>query len=205
MKSVNCNIIRDLLPSYGTELLSKDSNDLIEEHIKTCSDCRKIMSNINGDKNSEKIYNQNEDIAYLKGYRKKKIFSISMAVIITILVIFDMFLFGSQILLKHNFYMNVKNIKICYMGEDESKDTKVLLYEMRSDDPFVQPFCFDYDIDENTDSKIIYMKLVGKFTGSAGRSFCRVEIDERTECVYLIDGRDNKIKIWGKEKGVLTN
>ena len=50
MKSVNCNIIRDLLPSYGTELLSKDSNDLIEEHLKTCSDCRKIMSNINGDK-----------------------------------------------------------------------------------------------------------------------------------------------------------
>ncbi len=207
MKSVNCNIIRDLLPSYGTELLSKDSNNLIEEHVKICSECRKVMRNMNGEENSEKVYNQDEDIAYLKGYRKKKILSIIMAIIITTLVILNMFLFGIKILLNHNFYMNIKDVKICYIGEDEKKDNKVLLYEMTSNATFLQPFCCDYDIDRDTDNKIIYMKVTGVFTGirtGNARSFCRVEINDDTECVYLIDDKDNKLKIWDKNQGVLT-
>lgn len=40
MKEINCNIIRDLLPSYVDCICSEDSRRLIEEHISGCEQCR---------------------------------------------------------------------------------------------------------------------------------------------------------------------
>lgn len=206
MKSVDCNIIKDLLPSYIDKLLSKESNDLVEKHMQTCKECRKVLMDMSKENDIEKIFNQNEEIDYLNGYRKKKIFSIIIAVIITILVIFDVFLIGSKFLLNHNFYMNVKDVEISYMGMDELNGNKTLFYEMTSDVTFLQPFCWDYDVVKDTENKAVYMKVVGIFKSSENksRSFCEAEIDDDTECVYLIDSKGNKIKIWDKEQGILT-
>ncbi len=205
MKSVDCNIIRDLLPSYGAELLSKESNNLIEEHMKICSECREVMRNMSVEKN--KVYNQDEKIDYLKGYKKKKIFAISLAIILTILVIFNMFLIGTKILLNHKFYMNVEDVKLCYKGEGEFKGNKTLIYIMNSDSKFLIPFCFEEDVVKDTENGIVYMKLVGSFNtdGHSVTSFCVPEIDDDTECIYLIDDKNNKIKIWDKEQGALTD
>lgn len=206
MKSVDCNIIKDLLPSYIDKLLSKESNDLVEKHMQICKECRKVLMDMSKENDIEKIFNQNEEIDYLNGYRKKKIFSIIIAVIITILVIFDVFLIGSKFLLNHNFYMNVKDVEISYMGMDELNGNKTLFYEMTSDVTFLQPFCWDYDVVKDTENKAVYMKVVGIFKSSENksRSFCEAEIDDDTECVYLIDSKGNKIKIWDKEQGILT-
>ena len=62
---------------------------------------------------------------------------------------------------------------------------------------------------KDTENGIVYMKLTGHFNsdwynGHSGTSFCIPQIDDDTECVYLIDGKDNKIKIWDKEQGILT-
>lgn len=40
MKGINCNIIRDLLPSYVDNVCSEDSRYLVEEHINSCAQCR---------------------------------------------------------------------------------------------------------------------------------------------------------------------
>lgn len=37
-----CNIVKDLLPLYKEDLLSKDSVEFVESHIKDCEECRKI-------------------------------------------------------------------------------------------------------------------------------------------------------------------
>lgn len=208
MKSVDCNVIRDLLPSYGAELLSKESNNLIEEHMKICSECREVMRNMGIETN--KVYNQDESIDYLKGYRKKKIFSIIIAVIITILVIFDTFCIGSKFLLNHKFYMNIEDVKLCYRGEGEFRGNKILDYIMNSNSKFLVPFCYPEDVVKDTENGIVYMKLVGSFNsdwykGNSTTCFCWPEIDDDTKSVYLIDGKDNKIKIWDKEQGALTD
>lgn len=38
---ITCNVIEDLLPLYVEGLTSDDTNFLIEEHLKTCTDCKK--------------------------------------------------------------------------------------------------------------------------------------------------------------------
>ena len=37
----SCNIIEDLLPLYVDDMVSEDSRQLIEGHLKTCPACRK--------------------------------------------------------------------------------------------------------------------------------------------------------------------
>ncbi|HEY5583986.1 MAG TPA: zf-HC2 domain-containing protein [Ruminiclostridium sp.] len=41
--NVKCNVIRDLLPLYTDELLSDDSKELIEKHIKDCDECSNTL------------------------------------------------------------------------------------------------------------------------------------------------------------------
>ncbi len=40
---ITCNVIEDLLPLYVEGLTSDDTNFLIEEHLKTCTDCKKTI------------------------------------------------------------------------------------------------------------------------------------------------------------------
>ena len=37
---MNCDIVRDLLPLYQEGMLSPDSVEFVEGHLKTCPDCR---------------------------------------------------------------------------------------------------------------------------------------------------------------------
>lgn len=46
--NITCNIIRDLLPLYAENMLSEDSGLLVEEHIRTCEDCRQHLSELSG-------------------------------------------------------------------------------------------------------------------------------------------------------------
>lgn len=41
---VTCNVIRDLLPLYVEKLCSIDSIEIIEEHIRECSECQSVLA-----------------------------------------------------------------------------------------------------------------------------------------------------------------
>jgi len=43
---MNCKIVRDLLPLYHDEVASKESCELVEDHLKTCAECRKMLEDI---------------------------------------------------------------------------------------------------------------------------------------------------------------
>ena len=43
---MNCEIVRDLLPLYHDEVVSEESRELVEEHLKTCAECRKMLEDI---------------------------------------------------------------------------------------------------------------------------------------------------------------
>lgn len=39
---LNCNIIKDLLPSYMEGICSQDTRNIVEEHLSECADCRRL-------------------------------------------------------------------------------------------------------------------------------------------------------------------
>jgi len=43
---MKCKIIRDLLPLYHDEVASDESRELVEDHLKTCTQCREILDGI---------------------------------------------------------------------------------------------------------------------------------------------------------------
>lgn len=56
-----CDIIMDLLPMYVEELTSESSNQLIEEHIDNCENCKEYLRHINKDLSTEEIIYEPED------------------------------------------------------------------------------------------------------------------------------------------------
>ena len=40
---ITCDVIQDLMPSYIDGILSEDSQTLVEEHMKNCQECRKML------------------------------------------------------------------------------------------------------------------------------------------------------------------
>ena len=78
---LTCEVVRDLLPSYVDGLTNDVSNQAVEQHMKTCENCRKLYREMrepmNGDEVSE-INNEQKanfkvpsEIDYLKKIRKK--------------------------------------------------------------------------------------------------------------------------------------
>ena len=41
---MNCDIVKDLLPSYIDGLTSEGSNQIIEDHLKHCENCKNYYS-----------------------------------------------------------------------------------------------------------------------------------------------------------------
>ena len=40
---ITCSVINDLLPLYAENMLSRDSDALVEEHLKHCSECKDAL------------------------------------------------------------------------------------------------------------------------------------------------------------------
>lgn len=52
-KDMNCNIVKDLIPSYIDGLCSEDSKVFVEEHIKTCPECKAVFDSMTDGMNVE--------------------------------------------------------------------------------------------------------------------------------------------------------
>ena len=128
MKQINCDIIQDLLPSYSDKMSSNATNTLVEEHLKNCKKCNIALNNMNKEIDAEFIENQEEQLDYLKKYRKNRIKSVIVAVLLTIEIIFGIFL--SLILLSDSHikvFVNVNDVNVEYMYKIED-ELMVYLY-----------------------------------------------------------------------------
>lgn len=43
---MNCNVIKDLMPQYADGCLSSESRALVEEHIKSCENCKSELAEV---------------------------------------------------------------------------------------------------------------------------------------------------------------
>lgn len=87
----NCNIIKDLMPSYIDNICSNETRTLVEEHIRTCTSCNLILDSMKQPVSTLKI-TKDEQIEFQKPFIKikkknriKVIISAFTAAIITII------------------------------------------------------------------------------------------------------------------------
>lgn len=88
----NCKIIRDLLPLYHDKVVSEESRELVEEHLKTCEECGKFLEDIHEDVGAKNIQNIEQPIvnsfkALKKRLRRKTIIKIIISVICAVAVV----------------------------------------------------------------------------------------------------------------------
>lgn len=85
---ISCNIIEDLLPLYVDDMVSEDSRQLVEEHLKVCPTCRRMQEEIMREnhltdvkKGSDSVQTNKMEAELLKKIRckirKKRIVSVS--------------------------------------------------------------------------------------------------------------------------------
>ena len=49
MNEKECKLVQDLLPNYIEKLTSEESSKIIDEHLKECTECKKILENMQKD------------------------------------------------------------------------------------------------------------------------------------------------------------
>lgn len=89
-----CEIVQDLLFSYNDGVLSNSSKELVEEHLKDCSECNEKLKEIKLDNKKE---NKKQEVDYLKKVngklkRRKRLMIISI-ILVAIIIIFNIAVF----------------------------------------------------------------------------------------------------------------
>ena len=82
----DCKIIQDLLPNYIEGLTNEETNKYIEEHLKGCTECKKMLENMQTDLESNIADEDKKTVKYFKKYRNKLRFL--WIILLLILVIF---------------------------------------------------------------------------------------------------------------------
>ncbi len=67
----DCKIIQDLLPNYIEKLTNEETNNYIEEHLKDCRECRKILKDMQRELKINDLKRDDRKVKYIKKYNKK--------------------------------------------------------------------------------------------------------------------------------------
>ena len=88
-KQISCGVIRDLLPSYVEQLTDSETNELVEQHLADCEECRKIVGNMkNNEKMSPVIQGEEKaELDFLKKNKKRTRLIVWCSIIAAVLVI----------------------------------------------------------------------------------------------------------------------
>ena len=82
----DCKIVQDLLPNYIEKLTNKETNEYIEEHLKECSECRKVVERMKKDINVEDKKIDKREVKYIKKFSNKM--RILKLILLTLILIY---------------------------------------------------------------------------------------------------------------------
>ena len=72
MKEINeCKIVQDLLPNYIENLTNEETNKYIEEHLKKCENCKKVLENMKKDIQVNDLKRTKKEVKYIKKFSNK--------------------------------------------------------------------------------------------------------------------------------------
>ncbi len=207
MKQINCDVIQDLLPSYSDKVSSNATNKLVEEHLKNCKKCNIALKSMNKEIDTEFIENQEEQLDYLKKYRRNRIRSVIGAVLITIDIIFGMVL--SVILLSSiEVFVNVNDVNVEYMYKIDD-ELMVYLYSEKYKKHFLSGE--QYEVVDDEGNKEIYLKIAveglihfprNEILSGRNEFF---KLDNSVKKIYIEDKKGNVKEIWNKDMSVMSS
>ena len=89
MSKTNCNIIKDLLPSYMENICSNDTREFVENHLSECENCRKFADMM---KKTELVSEKTdkEVIDYMKKVKRHILNKNIMSFGLLVLIVFGM-------------------------------------------------------------------------------------------------------------------
>lgn len=89
--NISCEIIKDLLPLYKDDVCSIESQKLIEEHLQSCAECKKLWEQMSIDINVEKKelnFEEAKSIERLsKKWNRKLMLSMIKGILLTLLIL----------------------------------------------------------------------------------------------------------------------
>ena len=62
MKNVSCEIIQDILTLYHDHVCSAASSAMVEEHLKDCAACTRVLAEMDDDKIEADLLSETHDI-----------------------------------------------------------------------------------------------------------------------------------------------
>ena len=80
----DCNIIKDLLPLYIDKIASKESNELIEEHLLECEKCKDALDSMKENIEVSSIDEKKAMKKFFQKIKQKRFISITVSIVITI-------------------------------------------------------------------------------------------------------------------------
>lgn len=187
MSKINCSLIKDLLPLYIDELCSKESTEVIKNHLEVCEECNKEYETL---KKEPKIKPQQDNSQELIkkvnkrfGKEKKKAVLKTLSVILVVLILVGVFAF-----LKLPLYMAQNDFLtsgVCYPNnyeEWEICDNKKNNFNSKHVDLYIDKKYGEYEIVENDES------LDLKFED--GKEIFVINIDRDLEEVPTFDDKE---------------
>lgn len=103
---LTCAVVKDLLPLYIDKLTSDETNQLIDEHLESCQDCKELLNKMSNLEishiDNDEMLEEKVEIDFLKktkkSYVKKIISSILIVMVIAVcLVVGKVYIIGSEI------------------------------------------------------------------------------------------------------------
>ena len=86
-----CGIIKDLLPLYVDQVCSEESNELIEEHLSECVNCKAYMDLLRKSQDVEAVAydeeKENRKVKIMLGIKKKMIYRNILVAALSILIL----------------------------------------------------------------------------------------------------------------------
>lgn len=218
MKTLECDVIQDLLPSYSDKISSKATNKLVQEHLKQCENCKIVLEKMNNDIDISYAGNQNEKIDYLKGYKRKRKRLIIFSIVVTIfilLIIFGFNVFNKNILLDRLVYVDVNkfNVEYMYIKENEGRNEttgetikyKTLEVYLYSDEYKYMYLTGGYELESG--KNVIFYNIAAKqlpkgveFDNSGLKT--SFMLDDNIEKIFIRDTKNNLKEIWNKDMEV---
>ena len=231
---MKCEIIRDLFPSYIDGLTSRESNELIEEHLEECGDCREYLASM-----QEEIVQENQPVKNkeaVKPFRKlrqktrRKIFLTAGGAVLACGLLFG----GGLLYYGRSWTANSEDVKMtidaqggiatlrfapekknCKLYAEAGEDNTIIIVESKQ-----VPFAKTYNpnaywsctfIDEDT-----VMGLKGQNMDFSEDQVLTIKYKDRTETISLADlarealenppAQSDEVKMtWAKEdNGTVT-
>lgn len=194
---MNHDVFKDLAPNYIDHLTSSETNELMENHLEKCEECRNYLDHMRENyllENREEKKNEKKDIDYMKKVRlknKKKIYTITGILV----SIFAAILIGGYIIIAHMWLANEEDIKISVQQQGALVS---LSFETKNNNRYLLPMEV---FSEVYPSDILVYEKWNDFSETATylkdkSSVTYTFIDENTLLSY--DGK--KIKLTDKDK-----